>query len=193
MCKGVVHGDIKPQNILIFPSDGSRFRACVSDFGFSIVESMSQGAARLPTSMNWNAPEHQQREFTVEEAKFMDVYSCGLIILRVFFGESFDKVVREAAQIEDAHACGNSELESLVIHNMKKEDEVRRFACDFVNRNNDLQVDIKQNLWKIFNQSLSASPTQRSSMSEIFCGISSENRYVDTNCVRCLHRKLMSS
>jgi serine/threonine protein kinase len=184
MCKGVVHGDIKPQNILIFPGDGSKFRACVSDFGFSIVESMSQGAARLPTSMYWNAPEHSQREFTVDEAKFMDVYSCGLVILRVFFGESFDNVVREAAQNEDTHACGNLELESLVIHNMKSKDEVRHVACGFVNRSNDLQVDIKQNLWKIFDQSLSASPTQRSSMAEVSCGISSENRYVDTNCVR---------
>jgi serine/threonine protein kinase len=193
MCKGVVHGDIKPQNILIFPDDGSRFRACVSDFGFSVVESMSRGAARLPTSMNWNAPEHSQKEFTVEEAKLMDVYSCGLVILRVFFGESFDNVVREAAQIDDAHACGNSELESLVIHNMKKEDGIRHIAYGFVNRNNDLQVDIKQNLWKIVDRSLSASPTQRSSMAEISCGISSENVYVDTNCVRCLHVKLMSS
>jgi hypothetical protein len=76
---------------------------------------------------------------------------------------------------------------------LKKEDKVRHVACGFVNRNNDLQVDIKQNLWKIFDRSLSASPTQRSSMAEIFCGISSENRHVDTNCVRCLHRKLMSS
>ena len=67
---GVVHGDIKPQNVLVFKDDITRnVTVEVADFGYSTLTVGESGKVLLPKSRPWNAPEHHFGEFNTQEAK----------------------------------------------------------------------------------------------------------------------------
>lgn len=77
----LIHGDIKPKNILVFTdSDGKPFPK-LADFGFSLQE--TDTAIKLPVSKGWNAPEvtYSHPEMSFEQAQRADVFSCGLLAL----------------------------------------------------------------------------------------------------------------
>ena len=79
---GVVHGDIKPENILLFEKD-SGFVAKISDFGFCIAGDEDLETAKGGTPY-WNAPEcvpeapPELRQYRVENTR--DYFSYGLLI-----------------------------------------------------------------------------------------------------------------
>ncbi|KAH7198915.1 uncharacterized protein B0J16DRAFT_367919 [Fusarium flagelliforme] len=83
---GIVHGDIKPENILIFDKEGD-YQAKVIDFGYSSLYSKDECDIRLPISYPWNPPEHDRpaREWTATQAKFVDNFSFGMITLWLLF------------------------------------------------------------------------------------------------------------
>ena len=85
---GVIHGDIKPQNVLVFKDAITRkITVKVTDFGYSTLTMGESGTVLLPKSRPWNAPEHHFGEFTAHEAKKTDVYSFGMLCLWVLFGD----------------------------------------------------------------------------------------------------------
>jgi serine/threonine protein kinase len=79
---GVVHGDVKPSNILIFKDDLG-MTAKISDFGFSVTGDEELQAARGGTYL-WNAPEcliNAQGNLHPDRYKVTrDYYSFGLLI-----------------------------------------------------------------------------------------------------------------
>lgn len=87
----IVHGDIKPENILIFPKIGHHgsFIAKLTDFGHSV--SAQEGLTSLPAfSTFWCAPEVQESvELSFEDMTATDVYSYGLVILSIMIGRSY--------------------------------------------------------------------------------------------------------
>jgi serine/threonine protein kinase len=78
----VVHGDVKPSNILIFKDDLG-MAAKISDFGFSVIGDEELQAARGGTYL-WNAPEclinAQGNPHTHRYKVTRDYYSFGLLI-----------------------------------------------------------------------------------------------------------------
>lgn len=95
----IIHGDIKPENILISKTDSSKtYVAQVIDFGYSTLR--TDRPITMPRSYGWTAPEWHHRGFQYLDAEKMDVYSFGLLCLWLF---AFD----EQESIPD-HICART-------------------------------------------------------------------------------------
>ena len=78
---GIIHSDVKSENILVCTDAKSGFVAKVADFGFSLAE--AGDGARLPGgTVPWNAPEWLEWIPTDQLPK-TDAYSFGLLVWRV--------------------------------------------------------------------------------------------------------------
>ena len=78
---GIVHGDVKPENILIFKNREGRLIAKLADFGCSVLGTSRDQLVRLPKSEPWFAPEYHHRDFKLHMAQRMDIYSFGMLCL----------------------------------------------------------------------------------------------------------------
>lgn len=87
----VVHGDIKPENILVFPRKGPQesFILKITDFGHSVIEA-DQLEALPAMTPRWSAPEISEKStMTFLEMKATDYYSYGLVLLSIMIGRPF--------------------------------------------------------------------------------------------------------
>ncbi|CAG9952042.1 unnamed protein product [Clonostachys rosea f. rosea IK726] len=100
---GIIHGDIKPENIVIFRVGQDEYDAKLIDFGYSTLYSTQKLRVQLPISKPWNAPEHDRaaREWTFEGAKLADVYSFGLLCLWVLFERSLSGLAPLPPSVSD--------------------------------------------------------------------------------------------
>jgi serine/threonine protein kinase len=93
--EGVVHGDLKPQNILIFCDEngGQRYVPKVADFGYSalIAKENAGMAIYMPGTPRWCSPEWYPGFATTDimDAKRMDAYSFGLLCAWLLFNDTF--------------------------------------------------------------------------------------------------------
>ena len=71
---GIIYGDIKPQNVLVFADETCSYTAKVTHFRFA-----SENFISLPKSWPWNAPEYHHRGFTPSAAIKMDVFCLELL------------------------------------------------------------------------------------------------------------------
>ena len=121
----MIHGDIKPQNVLVYKDAAGETSIKVADFGYSTFAAsetfatdgdLFQGAAAarvyLPKSRPWNAPEHHFGEFTVSGAKKTDVYSFGMLCLWVLFGSTHAECMPKDISF-DASTGPHTSLEQL--------------------------------------------------------------------------------
>ncbi|KAF8541195.1 kinase-like domain-containing protein [Trichophaea hybrida] len=68
----IIHGDIKPQNVLICNDATGKTIVKVADFRCSTLAAGEGENICLPKSRPWNAPEHHFGEFTAHNAKQTD-------------------------------------------------------------------------------------------------------------------------
>ena len=83
----IIHGDIKPQNVLIFKGHDGEYTARVTDFGYSTRYANDINFIVMPRSWPWFAPEHDRdnRMWRSFEAKRMDYFSFDLSCLWFLF------------------------------------------------------------------------------------------------------------
>ena len=98
---GLIHGDIKPQNVLVFKDATKKPTVKVADFGYSTLTAGESGKVFLPKSRPWNAPEHHLGEFNAQEAKKTDVYSFGMLCLWLLFGNRLSEIPQTTADGTD--------------------------------------------------------------------------------------------
>ena len=86
--EGIIHGDIKPENVLIFNQSLDDYTAKVADFGYSTWFVRDDELIKMPKSQPWFAPEWHHRGFNVSDAMKMDAYSFGMLSLWLLFYNS---------------------------------------------------------------------------------------------------------
>ncbi|KAF4953670.1 hypothetical protein FSARC_12355 [Fusarium sarcochroum] len=145
----VAHGDVKPENILIFPRVGHQeaFMAKLTDFGHSV--SAHEGLAPMPAhTPQWCAPEVLDYTHRLDFAgmKATDVYSFGLVILSTIIGRLDDQ---DLETFEECKRDGSMFAKAMSM--IEKEDQ----EC----QDSDFEMDIIQQL---LSETLQMKPEKRS-------------------------------
>ncbi|KAK2808067.1 hypothetical protein FQN50_004985 [Emmonsiellopsis sp. PD_5] len=88
----LVHGNLKPENVLVFRSSDAKLIAKLSDFGPPLADSRTSKAdLEAGDSEHWNAPEclrnGPQAPAAFSKTKSGDIYSYGLLACFVLLGE----------------------------------------------------------------------------------------------------------
>jgi serine/threonine protein kinase len=143
---GIVHGDVKCENVLVF-QEGDSVIAKISDFGNSVIISEVSNFCQLPGGTPpWNAPEWQD-SLKKEYLYLTDVYSYGLLVWRVILNDK--EVLEERPFLFTHESClldtsepyiivndleefkRSNELLQLVLDKCEMEPEAIDFAKDF--------------------------------------------------------------
>lgn len=125
--KGIVHRDIKPQNIILLPNGNIK----VTDFG---IARFSRSETRTLTesaigSVHYISPEQAKGEFTDEKA---DIYSLGVVLYEMLAGSvpfeaesavsvALMQLQADAKKLTDINSDIPLGLEQICVHAMQKE------------------------------------------------------------------------
>jgi serine/threonine protein kinase len=166
-CIDIIHGDIKPQNVLVFEEEPGKFVARVADFGYS-TQFVSHNPLYMPKSWPWNAPEHHHRGFKPSEAVKMDIYSFGMLCLWFLFKERLSETIPQEV-LGDRRGVGFSSLpfgrhqSQNLLADLKSEDMLPTLASYLITTTTGLNDEEKGTLHELFNSSLICDPDERSS------------------------------
>ncbi|MCJ1396427.1 hypothetical protein MMC18_009317 [Xylographa bjoerkii] len=142
----IVHGDVKPSNVLIFDSASNRYIAKLADFGYATYFDDGARLFPMPGSAYWVAPEwHRHFTTNINGAKKMDVYSFGMLCLWLLCYSFKNSVTR------NFFLSIGSEATTLV------------YACKLVKTISGLNEQQRSSLAKLFNLTLPVEPARRAS------------------------------
>ncbi|PWY73020.1 ankyrin [Aspergillus heteromorphus CBS 117.55] len=79
---GIIHGDVKSENVLIFSDPGREYIAKLSDFGFSMVGEAASNEVYVGGTKPWKAPEAKS-PVPKHLLQATDIYSYGLLLWRL--------------------------------------------------------------------------------------------------------------
>ncbi|KAF2021703.1 ankyrin [Aaosphaeria arxii CBS 175.79] len=104
---GVVHCDIKPKNILVFPTNDVQrpYRAKIADFGCAILLDDVDSSSIPPQGTRfWNPPEQLDlKNVAKEDLHKIDVFSLGLVLLGIL---TSDQSTRALTYIQSQKSNG---------------------------------------------------------------------------------------
>ncbi|KAK5454372.1 hypothetical protein LTS15_006372 [Exophiala xenobiotica] len=161
LCK-IVHGDIKPENILVSKSvDSGAYGIKITDFGYSSLGSSESDEVKLPLSRPWEAPEYHDRWFQLKAAKKTDVYSFGLLALWLLFRDE-TLVLDNGMDIKVSEAFGDTEDFAMArLQRSKRDGTLLDATLKLTARKADLTDRQRLVIDRLFSLSLERTPHKR--------------------------------
>lgn len=127
----VIHGDIKPKNILLFQKGENQWTAKIADFGSSLICAEVRG--RVPVqfvSRYWAAPE-TTRPLSAEELRQADLFSLGMVLWKLLGLNGLITDLEELAGTKDESVI------SAVLEQLKRSGDLARVAHASVRNRHD--------------------------------------------------------
>lgn len=166
----IIHGDIKPTNVLMF-KEHEAYIAKVADFGFS-TKVTEDGLVSLPCSMPWYAPEYHPRKFSFAAAQRSDFSSFGMLCLWLLFHRSLlyrSKSLQSlpgkhsflGALEDDSSPSAKAPSEYNLLESLKREKRLTAFAYELIESMTSLENQQKSNLRFFFDSTLVDDSEQR--------------------------------
>ena len=167
----MTHGDIKPQNVLVFSDNSGAVFAKLADFGYSgwDVHESQKVLIRPPRSRPWDAPEYHHRGFSVSQAKLLDIFSFGMLCMWILFEDEIRTVSSvQTAEVQKLRAnptvMGNYAgifQDHNATDQLKRGDGLLRLARQLT-ESATVSVNQKESLLRFFNSTLAHEPHRRS-------------------------------
>jgi len=162
----MTHGDIKPQNVLVFKDPSGTIFAKLADFGYSgwDVDGSQKVLIKPPRSRPWDPPEYHHRGFPVMQAKMLDIYSFGMLCMWILFGD--DLCTSMFIDRNNKHASTTGLHLSVVFSdlsltdNLKHEGKILTLAHGLVEKGKISDVQ-KESLSRFFDSTLAREPERR--------------------------------
>lgn len=154
---GVIHGDIKPDNILMFKGkESGGLILKLSDFGFSVLDK-NVSPRLLGGTPDWEAPETLENTILQEDLAHADSYSFGLLLWYIARNgiSPFDKISELQVPLESRKARE-------AIRSLKKTKDICRIATASL-------VPEKAFYSRAFDLTLSRDPRERNLISATIC------------------------
>lgn len=157
----IVHGDIKPDNVIAFYDHGAPVR--LADFGYATHYTDFNKYAKMPFSPPFTAPEHHHRFFNVDQAKMMDIDSLGMLLLWLLFKGLWSDLphhfVSETSETGSSNVSQTSKISSSSVESNLG--DMVTFAMRNLEERHDCSEDDKARLRRIFSQALAVDPMYR--------------------------------
>jgi serine/threonine protein kinase len=167
----IIHGDIKPQNVLLMDFDGSIVPQ-VTDFGYSTAYTSSDSPIIHSRTVPWNAPEvgTDSKAYTPTDAIRTDTFSFGMFCLWVLFREQVADHFGLTQDFVDQCKPSESNISSSfrVMTNLKNQDQLRPF-CQILVRSLQLEPSQRESLEQLFEATLSPQPSERADSFKLLC------------------------
>jgi serine/threonine protein kinase len=162
----IIHGDVKPQNVLLMDFEDGSIVPQVADFGYSTIYTSSDPTITVSRTIPWHAPEVGERtnRFLHLDAIRTDIFSFGMLCLWVLFRDEFANQFGTTLDFADDRKPLESNPGSLfkTITILKHQDRLRHF-CQNLIQSLSLEPSQKENLTKVFELTLSPHPMIRTS------------------------------
>jgi serine/threonine protein kinase len=154
---GIIHGDIKPENVLVFKEKSGQYSAKVIDFGYSARYTDHSHQLMLVGSELWNAPEHSNHgPWSLSQAIKADLFSLGMLFLWLLFEPcSPRRAMSSSPEVTD---ISPSRMEDNLGRRKRK---LRAYAQELLAMTTTLEGKKKEAFRKFFDSSLNETPEQR--------------------------------
>jgi serine/threonine protein kinase len=154
----VVHGDLRPENLLVFQDDDGKFVIKVTDFGYStcMTASSETRLSKMHGSKPWNAPEIDGPDILLSftQAKMTDLYSLGMLCLWIIFRDRLWEMCPPSPEGYDPFV-GLRRRDIASIDRIKTDGRIRDFARRWIQTTPGLEENLQITLMRFLDSALS--------------------------------------
>lgn len=178
----MVHGDIKPENVLVFKDSADVYIARIADFGYSTRFTDEDELIALPHSWPWYAPEHNERDkFKPAQARKTDIFSLGMLCLWVLFEKYLSGMTPLPQESQWAKEYSQEKehenLSMRTLQALKQDDKLALLGQQLVQAETDLDKDKRHALAHFLSTSLACNPDKRNANLARFTDQTAADRY----------------
>lgn len=164
MIADVVHGDVKPGNVVVFSksSDSHDVVAKMIDFGYSCYGMDDEDMVHVTGTPLWAAPESNGDDVSIRSAKKMDVYSFALVCCWILFFDivSLDNGI--GVRVEASSISGNPKKKMYrFIELIKDAERPEGPISEIISRTSFLGAQKSLLLQKLLTEALCKAPSGR--------------------------------